>query len=260
MHWHTRGYYGTVKHNAKAIYQHYLGWYDANPANLDPLPRQESGRKMIAYMGGIDAAVARARDDFAKAEFRWVAQVMSHAVFGDPSHVGARALLADAFEQLGYLAESSTWRNAYLFGALELREGMRQIPMRPAISSETVPALSDLQIFNTFATRLDGPKAAGRHIRLNWHFTDAGTRYCVALENAVLHAEPVKAAVSDARSIATSRQAINAIVCGQQTFDDAIQSGAISGDGVEQWREIISLLEPVARMFEIVEPRRESRT
>ncbi len=254
--WHTRDYYGTVKHNAKAIYQHYLGWYDANPATLDPLPRQETGRKMIAYMGGIDAAVSRARDDFAKGEFRWVAQVMSHAVFGDPGHTGARALLADAFEQLGYLAESSTWRNAYLFGALELREGMRKIPMRAAISAETVPALSDAQIFDTLAVRLDGPRAAGQPLRLNWLFADSGKRYVLDLDNAVLHAHPVTSAMPDAPSVETSRPAINAIVCGHQSFEDAITSGRISGDGLDRLRAIVALLEPIARMFEIVEPRR----
>ncbi len=258
--WHTRGYYGTVKHNAKAIYQHYLGWYDANPANLDPLPRQDTGAKMIAYMGGIDAAVARARGDFERGEFRWVAQVMSHAVFSDPTHTPARALLADSFEQLGYLSESSTWRNAYLFGALELRDGMRKIPMRPAISAETVPALSDVQIFDTFATRLDGPRAAGKLVTLDWSFTDGGTRYSVWLENGVLHAEPIDAAApakgTAVNRIETSRRAINAIVCGQQTFEDAIGSGAISGSGVADLLGIVALLEPVARMFEIVEPRR----
>ena len=253
--WHTRGYYGAVKHNAKAIYQHYLGWYDANPANLDPLPREQTGAKMIAYMGGIDAAVTRARGDFDKGEYRWVAQVMSHAVFADPKHTAARALLADAFEQLGYLSESSTWRNAYLFGALELRQGMKPMQMRPAISADTVPALSDLQVFDTFAIRLDGPMAATTHIRLNWHFADVGTRYVVEMENGVLRAEAA-APVAGAPAIETTRTAINAIVCGQQTFDAALASGAISGDGVGALRQIIALLEPVARMFEIVEPRR----
>ena len=254
--WHTRDYYGAVKHNAKAIYQHYLGWYDANPANLDPLPRQDTGRKMIEYMGGIDAAVARARTDFAKGEFRWVAQVMSHAVFGDPSHEGARALLADSFEQLGYLAESSTWRNAYLFGALELRQGLQKIPPRSPISPETVPALSDAQIFDTFATRLDGPKATGKNIQLNWHYADTGKYYRVDLENAVLHAEPLMRASNTEPTITTTRQAIDAIVCGRQTFDDAFTSGAITGDGVSILRELVALLEPISRAFEIVEPRR----
>src|SRR5712692_5785201 len=120
--WHVRGYYGTISHNAKAIYQHYLGWYDANPANLNPLPPVERGRTYVEYMGGADAAIARAREDFAKGEYRFVAEAMSHVVFADPANVEARQLGADSSEQLGYAAESATWRNAYLLGALELRQ------------------------------------------------------------------------------------------------------------------------------------------
>ena len=124
--WHARGYYGHIRHNVKAIYQKYLGWYDANPVNLDPLPPVESGKKYVEYMGGADAILERARKDFAKGEFRFVAQAVSHLVFADPDNQAARALLADTFEQLGYAAESATWRNAYLFGAQELRLGMPQ--------------------------------------------------------------------------------------------------------------------------------------
>lgn len=254
--WHTRDYYGTVKHNSKAIYQHYLGWYDGNPANLDPLPRQQTGAKTIEYMGGVDAAVARAREDFGKGEFRWVAQVMSHAVFSNPAHEGARTLLADAFEQLGYLSESSTWRNAYLFGAHELRNGMPQLPARTAISMEMAPALSDAQVFDTFATRVDGPKAAAKAIKLNWYFTDRKTRHILALENGVLNAEPVSAPESGLPSIETTRAILEQIMCQRLTFDDAIAAGTVVGDGANMLREIASIIEPIPRMFELVEPRK----
>ena len=130
--WHARGYYGHIRHNVKAIYQKYLGWYDANPVNLDPLPPVEAGKKYVEYMGGADAILARAAKDFAKGEFRFVAQALSHLVFADPDNQAARALLADTFEQLGYAAESATWRNAYLFGAQELRQGMPKAPPRAA--------------------------------------------------------------------------------------------------------------------------------
>src|SRR5262249_37680358 len=111
--WHARGYYGHIRHNVKAIYQKYLGWYDANPVNLDALPPVEQGRKYVEYMGGADAILARACVDFDKGEFRFVAQALSHLVFADPDNQAARALLADTLEQLGYAAESATWRNAY---------------------------------------------------------------------------------------------------------------------------------------------------
>ena len=122
--WHVRGYYGTVSHNAKSVYQRYIGWYDANPANLNPLPPVERGRKYVEYMGGADAVVRRGREDFARGEYRFVAEAMSHIVFADPDNLEARQLGADALEQLGYAAESATWRNAYLLGALELRQGV----------------------------------------------------------------------------------------------------------------------------------------
>ena len=119
----ARGYYGTLSHNAKAVYQFYLGWYDANPADLNPLPRAEEAKKEIDYMGGAAAVLARAREDFKAGQYRWVAELASRLVFADPANQEARALGADALEQLGYQAEASTWRNAYLLGAQELRHG-----------------------------------------------------------------------------------------------------------------------------------------
>lgn len=121
--WYTRPYYGTLKHNAKAVYQKFMGWYDANPAHLDPLPRSESASKFVEYMGDADAVLAKAKTDFAAGEYRWVAEVTMILVFNDPANTQARYLCADALEQLGYQAESGVWRAAYLTGAQELREG-----------------------------------------------------------------------------------------------------------------------------------------
>ena len=119
--WSARGYYGTLSHDSKAVFQRYLGWYDGNPAGLDELPPSDAAKKYVEYMGGSAAILARAREDFAKGNYRWVAQVVDQVVFAEPTNAEARALAADAFEQLGYLAESATWRNAYLLGAQELR-------------------------------------------------------------------------------------------------------------------------------------------
>ncbi len=255
--WHTRDYYGAVKHNAKAIYQHYLGWYDANPANLDPLPAIETAKKSIAYMGGIDAAVARAEADFAAGEFRWVAQVMSQAVFADPDHGKARALLADTFEQLGYLAESSTWRNAYLFGAHELRNGMPNLPLRTPVSPDTMAALRTSQIFDSLAIRLNGPKAFGRRIAIDWTLTDTRDVAAMTLENATLnHVMGRHAAHADA-GIELSRATLNAVVTGLTTIPAALAAGQIKISGnAEKIGELFGLLDASARMFEIVEPRR----
>ena len=170
----------------KAIYQKYLGWYDANPANLDPLPPVESGKKYVEYMGGADAILARAAKDFANGEFRFVAQAVSHLVFAEPDNQAARAMLADTFEQLGYAAESSTWRNAYLFGAQELRQGMPNVPPRPGMPRETLAALRTEQLWDVLGIRLNGPKAEGKRIVLNWSFTDTNETFILNLENSAL--------------------------------------------------------------------------
>ena len=121
--WYNRGYWGTVSHNAKAVYQKYLGWFDANPANLHPLPPEEAGKKYVEFMDGADAVLDKARRAYERGEYRWVAQVVNHVVFADPNNMEARRLQADALEQLGYQAESSIWRNLYLQGAKDLRDG-----------------------------------------------------------------------------------------------------------------------------------------
>ena len=137
-------------------------------------------------MGGADAILTRARADFARGEFRFVAEVLGHVVFADPDNRAARAMLADTLEQLGYAAESATWRNAYLFGAQELRQGMPKVPARPPMPRETLAALRTAQLWDVLGVRLNGPKAEGKHIVLNWSFTDTGESFVLNLENSAL--------------------------------------------------------------------------
>src|SRR3569833_368539 len=197
--WHGRGYYGHIRHNVKAIYQKYLGCYDANPVNLDPLPPVESGKKYVEYMGGAAALLSRARADFDKGEFRFVAQALGHLVFAEPDNQAARALLADTLEQLGYAAESATWRNAYLFGAQELRQGMPKVPARPPMPRETLAARRTSQLWDVLGIRLNGPVAEGKHIVLNRRFSDTGESFVLNLENCALtYAEGVVAEAADA--------------------------------------------------------------
>jgi alkyl sulfatase BDS1-like metallo-beta-lactamase superfamily hydrolase len=253
--WHTREYYGTLKHNSKAIYQHYLGWYDANPANLDPLPTAQSAKKAIDYMGGVDAVIARAERDYAAGEYRWVAQVMSQAVFADPTRARARELLADTFEQLGYLTESTTWRNAYLFGAHELRHGMPNLPGRTPVSPDTMAALSTSQLFDSLAIRLNGPKAFGRRIVLDWTLTDTAETAAMTLENATLNHVMGRHASQPDAGLVTTRNIFNAIATAKTTFPDAIKAGDIQVTGnATKVTELFSLLDKNTRMFEIVEP------
>ena len=253
--WHARGYYGHIRHNVKAIYQKYLGWYDANPANLDPLPRVESGRKLVEYMGGAEAILARARRDFETGEFRFVAQVLSHLVFAEPDNGAARDLLADTFEQLGYLAESATWRNAYLVGAQELRQGLPSVPPRDRLPRETLAALQTEQIWDVLGVRLNGPKAEGKTMSLNWTFTDTDQAYVLILENCALtYLANTQSRTADA-SFTLARSVLDAVIAKQMTFDDAIAAGDIKATGdARKLAELMSLMDEFPRMFELVEP------
>jgi alkyl sulfatase BDS1-like metallo-beta-lactamase superfamily hydrolase len=254
--WHGRGYYGHIRHNVKAIYQKYLGWYDANPVNLDPLPPVEGGKKYVEYMGGADAILARARADFAKGEFRFVAQALSHLVFAEPDNQSARALLADTFEQLGYAAESATWRNAYLFGAQELRQGMPKAPPRPPMPRETLAALRTQQLWDVLGVRLNGPKAEGKHIVLNWSFTDTGETFVLTLENCALtYVEGAQVAAADA-SFTLARATLDEVVAKQMSFPEAVAASKIKFTGnAMRLAELMALMDEFPRMFEIVEPK-----
>jgi alkyl sulfatase BDS1-like metallo-beta-lactamase superfamily hydrolase len=255
--WHGRGYYGHIRHNVKAIYQKYLGWYDANPVNLDPLPPVESGKKYVEYMGGADAILTRAAKDFAKGEFRFVAQAVSHLVFAEPDNQAARAMLADTFEQLGYASESSTWRNAYLFGAQELRQGMPKAPPRSAMPRETLAALRTEQLWDVLGVRLNGPKAEGKRIVLNWNFTDTAETFILNLENSALtYVAGAQAANADA-GFTLARGVLDEVIAKLTTFPEAVGAGKIKvkGDPM-RLGELMTLMDEFPRMFEIVEPKR----
>jgi alkyl sulfatase BDS1-like metallo-beta-lactamase superfamily hydrolase len=255
--WHTRGYYGHIRHNVKAIYQKYLGWYDANPVHLDPLPPVEAGKKYVDYMGGADALLVRARKDFASGEFRFVAEAVGHLVFADPQNQVARSLLADTFEQLGYAAESSTWRNAYLFGAQELRQGMPKSPPRPPMPRETLAALRTEQLWDVLGVRLNGPKAEGKHIVLNWTFTDTGERFVLTLENCALTASEGERADNADASFALARGTLDEVIVKQTSFPEAIAAGKVKMSGNPmRLAELMELMDEFPRMFEIVEPKR----
>ena len=185
--WHNRGYYGTLSHNVKAIVQRYLSWYDAHPANLHVLPPMPAAVKTLAYMAGIDAVMQRAQADFERGEYRWVAEVMKHAVYAHPDRRDARELAAQALEQMDYQAESATWRNAFLLGAHEYREGPLQL-LPPGAGFALVGALSSEMLFDALAMRVNAPKAGPLAFTMAWHFTDRQQHWRVELRNGALHA------------------------------------------------------------------------
>jgi alkyl sulfatase BDS1-like metallo-beta-lactamase superfamily hydrolase len=255
--WHVRGYYGTLSHNAKSVYQRYIGWYDANPANLNPLPPVERGRKYVEYMGGADAAIARAREDFERGEYRFVAEAMSHVVFADPANVAARRLGAAALEQLGYVAESATWRNAYLLGALELRRGLGETGARAPVSPDVVRAMSPALFFDYLAVRLDASRAEGKRAVLDWVLSDLGARYRLNLENCALTylSEPRHGA-ADA-TVTLERAMLDRLVLRETTLDEARRGGLVTIEGdAARVVELFELLDDFRLMFEIVEPKR----
>jgi alkyl sulfatase BDS1-like metallo-beta-lactamase superfamily hydrolase len=252
---HLRGYYGALVHNLKAVYQRYLGWYDGNPANLHALPPEPYAKKLVEYMGGAEQALVRLQKDFEDGQYRWVAQMANHLVFADASNQAARQLCAAAFEQLAFQAEASTWRNAYLQGAKELREGAPQTPVRAVASGDIVRAMSVDMIFDTLAIRLIPEKAVGKHLKVNWHFSDTGEKYAMNLENCALsYQDRCQREHADA-SLVLKRSVLNQVLMKKMSFAEAIKNGdlAIVGDP-GKLLELMSTLDTTSTMFAIVEP------
>jgi alkyl sulfatase BDS1-like metallo-beta-lactamase superfamily hydrolase len=189
--WSSRGYYGSVNHNVKAIYQRYLGFFDGNPATLHPHPPVEAARRYVAYMGGAESVLERARSDHEAGDDRWVAEVVKHVVFADPDNLEARALLADALTQLGYQAESGPWRNFYLTGAKELRDGVVVLPTPTTTSPDVIAAMPTSLILDYLAVRLKHPDAAELAGTTLLELTDTDERHVLELSNGVLHNRPV---------------------------------------------------------------------
>jgi alkyl sulfatase BDS1-like metallo-beta-lactamase superfamily hydrolase len=183
--WSTRGYYGSVSHNVKAIAQRYLGWFDGNPARLWPHPPQALAERYVAALGGVDRVVELAQTAYDDGDFRWAATLLDHAVFADPDSAAAKSLYADTLEQLAYGSENATWRNFFLSGATELREGNFGTPTAanaPAVLAELTPE----QIFDSIAVTVDGPKAWDLDLSLEVVFSDLGRTFHLTLTNGVL--------------------------------------------------------------------------
>jgi alkyl sulfatase BDS1-like metallo-beta-lactamase superfamily hydrolase len=251
----NRGYYGSYSHNVKGTYVYYLGWFDANPATLNPLPRAEAGKHYVEMMGGADAVLAKARDYYEKGEYRWVAEVADHVVFADPENQAAKDLVADAFEQMGYQAESGPWRNFYLAGAQELRGGVAELPTPTSVTPDTLRATGLDLYFDYMSVRLDRGKADGKHMTLNFDFPDVGERYALELSNGVLNnAKGVQLADADA-SVKLDRTTLDAITLGQTTMKDAVASGQITIEGDKgKLGELFSYLDAFDFWFNIVTP------
>lgn len=263
--WHTRGYYGTVSHNVKAIVQHYLSWYDAHPANLHALPPVAAARKHLEYMGGIDAVMAKARADYERGEFRWVAEVLKHAVYAHPAHAEARELAARALEQMGFQAESATWRNAYLLAAREYREGPPQANPQGPPANALMGSMSNELLFDALAVRIHGQRAQGMACQIGWQFTDSGEHWVSTLSNCALSSLQVEAAdvaanvaadVADKADVVieTSRDTLDAILTRRWTAAEAVAQGRLTLRGdVSLLPRFMGLLDQFSGSFPVVD-------
>jgi alkyl sulfatase BDS1-like metallo-beta-lactamase superfamily hydrolase len=249
----THGYYGSVSHNVKAIYQRLLGWYEGNPARLWRHPPEAAAERYVAAMGGPDAAVAVARKAYDEGDHRWAVEVLDHVLFADDSHAAARALQADAMEQLAFGAENGTWRNAYLAGATELRDGRFGTPAASA-SPDLTAALSATQVFDRIAIRIDGPRAWDHHLTLSWVVTDEGATYVTELRNGVLNHRRADAPAPGTH-LTLSRPALIGLVTGTLDAAQAAADGTLTIDGDPgDIQLLVSLLAPVDPDFAIVTP------
>ncbi|MFC9787840.1 alkyl/aryl-sulfatase [Rhodococcus sp. NPDC127528] len=249
--WHARGYYGSASHNIKAIYQRYMGWYDGNPAHLWQHPPKEQGKRYVELGGGADAVVAKARESYEKGDFRWAAEILSHVVFAEPDHAAARTLLADTFEQLGYGAENGVWRNIFLSGTTELREGRFGTPTVSA-SPDVISALTPDMLFDAIAIQVNGPKAWDENLTLDVVLTDDDERYRLRLANGVLtySGRPQKG-TADATVTAT-RRTLPALALGGLSPEGLADAGIeLSGDSSVLTR-LAAVLDPGDPDFAIV--------
>ncbi len=252
--WPGRGYYGTLKHNSKAVYQRYMGWYDGNPVNLDKLPAQPAAKKYVEYMGGSAEVLKKARADFAKGEYRWVAEAAKQVVFAEPDNTEAKNLMADALEQMGYQAESGPWRSVYLQGAFEARNGVPSLGSTVTASPDVIQAMTPEMLFDYLAVRLNGERAAGKKLVLNFNFTDLGQHYALTVENGVLTYEPKVSEKADV-GLTMRKGTLEDIQLGKATLEQKVASGELKFDGRQQaFGEFMGLLDTFDFWFNIVTP------
>jgi alkyl sulfatase BDS1-like metallo-beta-lactamase superfamily hydrolase len=244
--WHTRSYYGTLSHNAKAVYQKYLGWFDGNPANLNKHPPEAAGRRYVEAMGGAEKVLAEGRRAFDAGDYRWTAEIVGHLVFADPANAEARALQADALEQMGYQAESGPWRDFYLTGAQELRSPRPQSDAPRQASAGQLRTLPADNLLDALSVRLNGELAGNQAIAFTAAFSETGERFAVRVENAVLHHR----AGDGGPAVAVTRSDLVDLITGTRSLEEM----ALEGEGVGELARLLPLLDRFDIWFEISAP------
>ena len=252
--WYNHDYYGSVNHNAKAVYQRYLGWYDSNPTHLWPHPPEEAAKLYVEFMGGAQAVIDKAKKTFVAGDYRWTAEVLNHVVFAEPDNQTARELEADALEQLGYQTENPTWRNEFLMGALELRHGVFKGPLITTVSADMVSAMPPTSLLDYAGIRLNATRAQGRVARIQWQQLH-GIPFAIELRNCVLlYTENKQMSTPDA-TITCNKATFAKLVMEIGSLEKALEDGdiQITGDSGKA-RELFSLFDSFDSMFNIVTP------
>ncbi|HIF5960379.1 TPA: alkyl/aryl-sulfatase [Vibrio parahaemolyticus] len=252
--WSSRGYYGTLRHNSRAVYQRYMGWYNGNPSDLNNLPPRDAAVKYVEYMGGEQEAIKKAQADFDKGNYRWVAEVLKHVVFANPNSGQGKALLADAYEQMGYQAESGPWRSVYLQGAYELRNGTPSSGGTNVASPDIIKNMPPEMLFDYLAVRILPEKAAGKAFVMNLDFTDLDEKYSLYVENSVLN-HTTKLAKKPDVSLVLTKATLDNVQLGNITLEKAIADGQIKLDGNPQvLKDFVGMLDSFNFWFNIVTP------
>lgn len=251
--WYNRGYYGSVNHNAKAVYQRYMGWYSSNPADLNPYPPTENSKRYVEFMGGANAIIQKAREYYNRGDYRFVATVLNHVVMADPSNQAARNLEADALEQLGYQNENATWRNEYLMGAYELRNGVPTIPATQVATADTIKAMPIEMYLDYMGIRLNADRARDKKISLNLDLTDTKQKYVLTLEDSVLVYTPKKQSANADATLALDKATFDALTLKELTMEDAAKNGKLKITGSsDKVREFMGLFDDFPPMFNII--------
>ncbi|MEC8482121.1 MAG: alkyl sulfatase dimerization domain-containing protein [Pseudomonadota bacterium] len=252
----NRDYYGTVHHNSRAVYVKYLGFFDGNPANLYQLPPTEQAVRYLDYMGGADAIVTKAQSSFADGDYRWVAEVLNHVVMADSEHVNARALLADTYEQLGYQSESAPWRNFYLCGALELREGLPE-SRSYAASAGMAAGIPIENLFQIMAVRLL-PEAASEDMRLHLQFSDLDKEYLLQIKHSVLNSFVCASDIEADARLTLSSIHFKQLFMGLITAAELIEQQQLTVEGdVNALLRLGSMFDQFPRRYPLVTPRQQ---
>ena len=252
---HIRGYYGTLSHNSKAVYQHYFGWYDGNPAHLNPLPPEQSSLRYVEFMGGSEALLEKAAVYQAKGEYRWVGEVLNHLVFAEPDNIAAREMLAEAYRQMAYQAESGPWRDIYLSAAKELIRGAVEVN-NVAMSSKAFLEQVPLQEFmKALSVKLDAEKAEGVQLKINLLFSDSDTNFVLTVRNSVMYYQQLPADSEADVTLSLTQKLFVQILLGEAGIKSLIGSDELSVDGsVLKLLKFFSLLGAAQDDFNIVLP------